>query len=599
MTFIKPQRQAAPWSDHNWWGQFDEAANLPNTATSDIQVASIELQRGDIAWAESEGSLYYCDDPTAGAAIWLPLGGGGSVVTLASDYYLSADNGNDANDGLTPATALATLSRVLELINEAERVEHGSPVTVHIGANAGGPYLWDRMLTLDLQDVLWFYADGAGQPGEDGFTELVAPTAAIAGTTRQSIILAAGPIVSDNDYIGATVEILTGAAAGDRRLIRNHTTTEIVPAKPFSDTVAIGDEWRIVQPETAIVMTEDVQQSGTVPNFYRQKSPTTDVWNGNFDQEVNDGYDGAVGLANLFIAYDSANFTVFNTTGTVRLYGCQRLSPSSGNLTLAAQKVYSGCDMYSGTFKLFGYGGALYSSFDDFAGPAVLPVFAGLSSLAGHWSGWGSRFARNKFNEMMGFFYLAPTIQASKAVLLGGSIGANATFSGDVLQLGRPATSDPTSTSVLPFLLNPLGDPADYGLWVLSGHASINAIEIGPTVQYGVVCGPANSSFAAGRVPTAHVVGNSWQIWSAETAAIRSFDRGHLELDSALLSGGTSGQVDFSGVNGRHVVVGQLADGPVFDVEVQNIEDLQAGDALIGSDLSAAYVLQSNADLFP
>lgn len=75
--FIRPQRPAAPWSDHNYWGQYTTAATLPNRPGSDIQISSIELQEGDVAWVQDDGQLYVCTDPTSGAAVWEAIGTGG------------------------------------------------------------------------------------------------------------------------------------------------------------------------------------------------------------------------------------------------------------------------------------------------------------------------------------------------------------------------------------------------------------------------------------------------------------------------------------------------------------------------------------------
>jgi hypothetical protein len=73
--FIRPQRAAAPWSQHHWWGQYTDATSLPNMAASDIQVSAIELQRGDIAWSEADSVLYTCTVTTPGAAVWVPVAG--------------------------------------------------------------------------------------------------------------------------------------------------------------------------------------------------------------------------------------------------------------------------------------------------------------------------------------------------------------------------------------------------------------------------------------------------------------------------------------------------------------------------------------------
>jgi hypothetical protein len=79
MPFLPNQRPSAPWSNGNWWGQFDAVADLPNTAGADFQVN--DLQAGDIAWVAAANQLYYCTDPTIGAAAWAAIGGGGGSAT--------------------------------------------------------------------------------------------------------------------------------------------------------------------------------------------------------------------------------------------------------------------------------------------------------------------------------------------------------------------------------------------------------------------------------------------------------------------------------------------------------------------------------------
>jgi hypothetical protein len=74
MSFVRPQRAAAPWSYGHWWGQYTDALSLPNMAGAEIQLS--DVQKGDIAWAEAQGALFYCIDATIGAASWQQIEGG-------------------------------------------------------------------------------------------------------------------------------------------------------------------------------------------------------------------------------------------------------------------------------------------------------------------------------------------------------------------------------------------------------------------------------------------------------------------------------------------------------------------------------------------
>lgn len=71
MTFVSGQRAAAPWSNHNWHGQWSTAAQLPNVAGATSQIS--DLQAGDKAWVVAASAEYICTDPTAGAAVWVAV----------------------------------------------------------------------------------------------------------------------------------------------------------------------------------------------------------------------------------------------------------------------------------------------------------------------------------------------------------------------------------------------------------------------------------------------------------------------------------------------------------------------------------------------
>ena len=59
---------------HHFWGQFADAASLPNVAGSPTQSPPIGgvnvLQAGDVAWSIADTCLYTCITPTTGVAVW-------------------------------------------------------------------------------------------------------------------------------------------------------------------------------------------------------------------------------------------------------------------------------------------------------------------------------------------------------------------------------------------------------------------------------------------------------------------------------------------------------------------------------------------------
>lgn len=85
----------------------------------------------------------------------------------------------------------------------------------------------------------------------DGFKELIHPTMALKGSNEtrvRSMALDAGPLGGKSLYAGNTIEILTGPAAGNRRIIKAHSRREFFPAAPFSAPVNQGDMYRVIEP---------------------------------------------------------------------------------------------------------------------------------------------------------------------------------------------------------------------------------------------------------------------------------------------------------------------------------------------------------------
>ena len=100
MSFVRPQRPAVPPAPNagNYWGQYTDAASLPNRVASQFQLP--DLQEGDLGWSAGDGLLYFCVDRTPGAAVWTALGPAGAPVfpdgeSLTLTNSLDTDNNID------------------------------------------------------------------------------------------------------------------------------------------------------------------------------------------------------------------------------------------------------------------------------------------------------------------------------------------------------------------------------------------------------------------------------------------------------------------------------------------------------------------------
>lgn len=155
------------------------------------------------------------------------------------DLYVAA-SGSDDNDGLTPATPLLTLGGAYKRIPQMLM----APVIIHLA----DPLQWEACPAFVLLSPTAFVAiwgDGAGQVGNDGFN-VVATGVADAGTNDINVALPA-PVGVDT-YQRFTIEMVDGAAAGQRRTIRNNTASSIVPVAAFTVAPAPGDTYRVLRP---------------------------------------------------------------------------------------------------------------------------------------------------------------------------------------------------------------------------------------------------------------------------------------------------------------------------------------------------------------
>lgn len=237
--FIKPQRPTAPWSNHNYWGQFDSAANLPNTATSDIQVSSTELQQGDVAWAQAELKLYVCINPAAGSAQWVAMPQDTPVPSSSVQLWVDGDNGSDSNPG-TQAEPLQTVDAALSRVPTYLDRDY----VVHIlEAPVQGAY---QAPSLERE----FFC-GAFRLALVGEAYTVIDSGTLTGFTNSQ----ANPWLledntqawSDDEHIVRFIRFTSGAATGSLVSVVENDATTIRTAGAIS-APSIGDSYQIVRP---------------------------------------------------------------------------------------------------------------------------------------------------------------------------------------------------------------------------------------------------------------------------------------------------------------------------------------------------------------
>lgn len=164
-----------------------------------------------------------------------------------SDLYL-ASGGSDANDGLTPGTAVVTLSRAYEIVQRSIGPSPLSSVVVlHLADTVNfepPPFAYHST------GMLVFYGDGAGQAGNDGFTQIAAGTVSANASFLTSFPVT-GPLTVDG-WVGYTIEITSGAAAGRRRHCVRNTATEVYVGESWGSLVTSGSTFRVLAPRVAL-----------------------------------------------------------------------------------------------------------------------------------------------------------------------------------------------------------------------------------------------------------------------------------------------------------------------------------------------------------
>lgn len=273
-----------------------------------------------------------------------------SIITNADmDIYVRAVDGDDNNPG-TITAPVATLAAAVALIPYI--IAH--PVVIHIGPHTGDGYVMPTVKSRILRANIYIIGDGAGSG--DGFTELIASTAALAGS-GSNVVKSSG--LSVDAYRGKTIEILSGAAIGDRRTIRNNTATDIVPSYSFSAVVSTDDLYRIVEPSIYIALSTSASDYNKA--IVTSCGPTGLVYS---------QYERKVFLVNL--RFDSGLFFAI-ASSCVQLHGIE-LASSILALTTPESVIKAGIEDFN----------------DSTYGPAVNSPVTDLGIADDqNWLGWG------------------------------------------------------------------------------------------------------------------------------------------------------------------------------------------------------------------
>lgn len=228
-------------------------------ATFPINVAQLLAEAGDPAAVLGSGKAYtkvvdgivqFFYETDLGTVYQLTPPANAPQVNTT--YYV-ASTGNDADDGLTPATAFLTLGKADSMI----------PISVEavyevIVLDDAAPFEFAGVQARTYKDGGVIYLRSNVDTTLAGF-----PAVSIAGTGSTAVVIAGAPWIADA-YAGKWIEFLDGAAAGRIRLIAQNTTNTITPvASFFTPAPAPGDTFRVFEPST--VLNETVTGSNTAP----------------------------------------------------------------------------------------------------------------------------------------------------------------------------------------------------------------------------------------------------------------------------------------------------------------------------------------------
>lgn len=173
-----------------------------------------------------------------------------ALLVLEEPLHLYvAPTGDDvANDGRSPEAPFATYKRAVEELNQWDVLafhEDSPGAAIHL---ASGTYDLAE-IAVSRGEVL-VHGDGAGQPGDDGKTEVLGPTAITTDSGGYELTVD-GAGWTKNEFAGLFVEILDGPVAGAHRQIIRNDGVSLVLDMTVDGTVT-GNRFRVFRPTVVI-----------------------------------------------------------------------------------------------------------------------------------------------------------------------------------------------------------------------------------------------------------------------------------------------------------------------------------------------------------
>lgn len=303
--------------------------------------------------------------------------------------YVSGLNGSDGANGLTAATAVQSTGKAA-LLADTYGADGKETMQIHLGraATAAG-YDAIRVRPKDIESNIYWIGDGAGQSGETGFTTLVATVASAAGTSQTQVVSTAALTI--DAHKGKTIEIMSGAAIGDRRTIRNNDATTFFPVRQFTAAVAVGDTYRVIEPDVVVSLnTTAIQGDPILAEDIGQMTGNSS------------GFRWGIYFVNLaFTSTQTVRFCIKKSS--VSLFGCEFRGSGFIVMSPSHSTVNAGID-----------------NIDQLAGSSAEgPVFDALVTLNTSWLGWGMANFGNVNNAWQGgllssghFYFVGPSVSA-------------------------------------------------------------------------------------------------------------------------------------------------------------------------------------------
>ena len=329
-----------------------------STKQLELTVAEIEASKdklvslqatGTISWEVSK-TLSLDDD----AAEFMPAANSTLRTSGPRRIYVDDTIGNDENSGerLSP---LKTIQAAEALIPDVIRHEVLILVQPHGGSGYAWPTFRARVFSGSGVGIYVYFPEinvvSSGDTAQSGSTdELLRTTGSL----------------SVGALDGLTIEILSGAAQGDRRTVRNNDAADIYPCAEFTAPIVAGDSFRIIEPDPGnlVIPTELIPmvQGTGLPN---QAGPL-----GHVLAATPGDYIPGVNLVNAIVS--ASTDVTFIADGRLILLGCR---------------------FFNDTDTFVRYHGQGQLLLGRHSWNAVLPPSTETTLTKSSWVGWGAHFA--------------------------------------------------------------------------------------------------------------------------------------------------------------------------------------------------------------